>query len=278
MDNTFGYILARQRSGTHAVRSILETNNNIKAVGEIFYAGSLDLNNKTQFHNYFYNKIIENPSSILNNTIVFNDYLKYIKKLFPLKKTILFDVKYNSINVLQEAWPQLDTVHIPYLIRRIRRTESPVIHITRYNYLKQYISELIASANKIYATKNKVDLKVTSIEINIDDMFKIFKMYRREDNLIKSFFNKHKNYVTFDYDEVFFASEETKKNIFTNINNIIGEDEFYTFESKFKKLNNKTLVESIINYNEVEKAIENSDYSYCINEFITSDILDIIRK
>jgi len=266
----FGFLIARQRSGTHALRSVLETREDVKALGEVLYGGKLDPENDTQFYNIYLDHLRREPEKILDSLGFFmNEYLDYIKDRYRGVGHILFDIKYNSLGVLQPAWPMLDTVCIPPMISRILKSGSIVINITRRQYLKQYVSEMLARENKIFATTRDVSLKKTSVRIDVAHMLGCFERYHREDQIIKDLFVSHEKFISFDYDEFFLGEECVRAEILDKINGLFGGGPGLKYEIQYKKLNTKTLSDSIENFKDVTKCLEGTPFAYCLQERVS---------
>ena len=103
----YALLIARQRSGTGALGSVLDKHPDLKYVGEVFHP-----QNVGQRDNFFTFKgeyLRDNSTAWLPDEQygVFEAFLAYLQEFYP-GRTLVIDVKYRSFHQLNGGWLGLD--------------------------------------------------------------------------------------------------------------------------------------------------------------------------
>jgi hypothetical protein len=134
----FTVLLARQRSGTNALRSVLDTHPDIFCFNEVFKLS--DRHSEHPFiktANYFtflerYCAGDVSRSFPDRSAEAFTDYLAYLRGLVT-KKLLVLDVKYNSTHIVTDSWREIGE---PTLFPLLKAQQIRVLHLTRRNLLR----------------------------------------------------------------------------------------------------------------------------------------------
>jgi hypothetical protein len=284
-------LLARQRSGTNPLRSVLGTHPAIACTEEIF-------NNRPPPHywlgletNYF--RFIDKRlgGSLLellsedDASNVFLDYLEYVSCFYE-KPLLLLDVKYNSTHHLNGPWHFI--TEEPALFEFIKENRMRVLNLTRMNFLRYYLSEMKAQSTRTWgvfdeavvgdrewyvsrseeAGSSKTAYEDSSIELDIGDMLERLTLCRAENQYVHEAFRDYDRYLTFDYEELFPERDSPPSpEALTRISSWLEvDDEFSEKRPEYRKQSHLGLADSIKNFDEVADALRGTDLEYCLKD------------
>lgn len=245
-------LIARQRSGTGALNSILSQHENIVCVGEVFHPNNLS-SDKVNYFNWFNNEAykIKNSDIILNNEKNFNDYLLFLENMFPNKK-IIIDIKYRSLHHFNGGW--FSPLEEPCIFRFIRKLEIPCIHLTRNNFLETFVSGRLADMNRVWHTKTTDELKYNSIKIDIKDLQRYIDFTSKEVSFVKDIFRRIKKSCTIDYKEL-LVNNKLSKEARKKLEGLLNCSSLAEFRTPFIK-QVAALEDVIENFSEVQLFLE----------------------
>jgi len=175
-------IIARSRTGSNLLISLLNSNRKIRAFGEEFIR--LGKNNC----NTIYNEIFPKKS---NKIIGFKIFYYH-----PIDSddTSIWNMLMNDSNI-------------------------KIIHLRRENLLRAHISHLIAAKSDkwISLEDNNIGLDCKKVQIDMDELFKDFETTNGYISIIKDVFQNHKM-IEISYDDLVNEKEKTMENIFKFLN------------------------------------------------------------
>jgi len=285
----FIVLLARQRSGTNPLRSVLETHPKIACTEEVLNVEptpDYELEVETNYFR-FLDKRLEGDLlrflSLEHQEALFLDYLEYLRAFYD-KQYLVVDVKYNSVHHLEGAWRFL--TEEPALFRFIKTHGLRVINLTRRNFLRYYVSELKAQASRIWDVfdeevvgdkpwfmrqfvetgRARARYEDRNIEIEPRAMLEALDLCRRENDVVSAAFADYSGYVTFDYQELFpRLGDPPSDAILTRITRWLGvDDDFGERKPQYKKQSDLPLPETIANWDEVAATLQGTDFEYCL--------------
>lgn len=193
---SFAFLLARQRSGTGALGSVLDKHPELKYVGEVFHP-----DNVGQDDNYFTflrKRVAKNADAALAsaNEANFTAFIDTLKAAFP-DRLLVIDIKYRSLHHCEAGWRGL--VEAPWLIRHARQAKAPILHLTRKNFVESFVSGRLAEANKVWHARDDKQLKRTTTVVNVRQLSNYIMNTEREVALIQDWTRRHKPCLEFDY-------------------------------------------------------------------------------
>ena len=148
----FTFLLARQRTGTNALRSVLQSNPDIFCFDEVFKLEDRHSSDPaTRAINYF-TFLLQYCSGDITRAFpdqvepLFGAYLAYLRGLAD-KRLKVVDVKYNSTHHITGPWR---AVAEPTLFDLIKARELSVLQLCRRNYLRCLLSHLKAWESHTY--------------------------------------------------------------------------------------------------------------------------------
>jgi LPS sulfotransferase NodH len=244
-------VVARQRSGTTALRSMLAGTGRMRDFGEIFQntaqAGS------SSFFNFCReNKILLSDTvSAVDVATLCRRYVDHLKEAAG-NKHVLIDVKYNSWNVVRPAWHYIHEE--PYFMAYLKKMRSIFIFLQRADIVDQVISSYIAESNDKWHNLSLKEADVEKIEVDVKKARKEARLICQSENLLWSFLRRYDKRLHFVY-EILYKDGLLTDAAKTAIAKAVGEKLTFRPTSRIRKNDvDKTL--AIRNYALVRKAVE----------------------
>jgi hypothetical protein len=275
----FIVLLARQRSGTNALRSVLHTHKDICCLNEVFAISIRDTKvcffpdgatsvplSETSFFT-FQEKYARGDVRKLapdNHGKLFLDYLEYLRAFTP-RRFIMMDVKYNSTHFLTEPFSRCGE---PYLFRLIKEHRLRVINLTRKNFLRVILSQLKAErSGKWVVFKGQAPQKDVSVNVDVATLLPQLECYDAEDRHIENHFSAYDRYVTYEYEDVFpDSSGSVSPHVLSDISKWLGVENDYRNEANLHKQSSLPLSETIANFAEVRATLRGTRFEYCLED------------
>lgn len=261
MDYDFILLLARQRSGTSALGSIMNKHPNLFYPGEPFHIGHA--NKGTSFFYFKGQMIQQDPSSYLpdRDPELLARFIGQINQRY--NSTPFLDVKYNQTHFLNGV-SYLPTQQ-PWIVRHALDSHFPVIHLTRKNQLKVFVSELRAKLTGIWHAKT--DVKVENDAVVVDTTRLLHHIKTSDDvmNMFAGWMQNRANTFTIDYDDLFGADGHLSQMAVAGIQRISKLRNLENLTPEFVKTANNDLTKAIANYDEVSKALTNTPYAWMLD-------------
>jgi hypothetical protein len=297
--SNFVVLLARQRSGTNVLRSILDTHSEIFCLPEIFnnrmdtdylvggrkHGGSAYFNpGELSYFNFLEKYAGSNIKKILlpdDHENTFLDFLEYLR-CFSSKQFLVVDVKYMSTHHITKSWHFI--TEEPFLFSLIKEHKLRVLNLTRKNFLRYWMSELKAQQTKTWQEfeeavvgdkpwyverkDSTVQRQEPRITVDTGELLEILRLCRSENKVIEDSFSEYEHYMTFDYDDMFaYIGAPLSPLVLERFARWIGIDNsFAETRSRYKKQSRLTLEETIENYEAVVRALRGTEFEYCLED------------
>jgi len=264
-------MLARQRSGTNALRSVLESHPDIYCHNEVFSLKDVDseddpLIRETNYFNFARRYANGDIARIFpdQHEKLFTDFLEYLRCFSP-KRYVVIDVKYNTTHFLT---PPYKWELAPYLFHLIQIHGLRVLNVTRRNYLRYVLSTLKAERSGVWTVKGmQPPPPDAKIRIELDYLFFQLKSCDAENKLIENYFALYPNYLSFEYDDIFTTRSEALSPVFLEtVSNWLGLPNSYPGPSEYRKQSSLSLAQTIENYDEVAAALRSTEFAYCLED------------
>jgi hypothetical protein len=255
-------LLARQRSGTHALGSVLDRHPELGYGAEVFNPAKIDIE-----PNYFWylKKILaEAPDLALpgNGKERLQRYLALLDQKAQKRLTVI-DVKYSSTHHFNDSWHRL--LARPVFLDLLRQFDLPVLHLTRRNHLRALISGVVAERTNIFHTDDVSRIRIEPRPVDAAWLLRALGEMDMESALIEQFLLPHRRLATLDYLDLFdenglTAAAEGK---------ICGLLDILPFDAKKPDIVKQApdrFDDVIENYDEVEKLIRPTKYAWMLTE------------
>jgi len=269
-------LLARQRSGTNALRDVLDSHQEVFCLPEVFQA---EPSPKARFEveaNYF--NFLDARKDSLKRALTSEDaqgefFLEYLQFLgtFSEKRYMVVDIKYNSAHNVDGPWRDIGGA--PSLFRFIKSNEMRVLNLTRLNYLRYYLSWIKTERTRKYhlhAANSDAPMKVEDegIAIDLDDLLFRLELCSSEDRLVRQVLGGHSGYLAIEYEELFpRIGEPPSEEVLGRVAGWLGIDaEFPKSQPRYRKQSVLPLSEAITNYDEVAEALRGTEFEYVLDD------------
>ncbi len=261
MSKRFGILLARQRSGTGALGTILDKHSQIKYLGEIFHPNNVGSVNN--FFTYKLEAIRKEPELVLpgRGMELLEGFLGWkdglIKNQFPI-----IDAKYSSLHHL--CPPMLNPLERPGLLTHCIQNKLPIIHLTRNNYLHTYLSGRLAEANKVWHARSDSEIKVTSINIDVKQLIFYCNQTKASMNMMQQWLGKRHFVLEIDYADLFDENGSLATSIKEDLEDLLDVEDFKDTAPVFVKQNTAPLSEAIENFDQVSDALRKTEFGWMV--------------
>ena len=253
-------VVARQRSGTNLLRSLLVDSKQFIDYKEVF--GQKVTNSPNSYFNFrrklYQENIDYSLPTVENVETIFRKYLEYLQG--KSKNRFILDIKYNSFCHFTPFWHS--PLEPPMLVKLIKKYQIPVIHLIRDNVLETECSTELYRKNWVATLREGEKLKHSTVSIDPNTIINKLNERNQEIDLFKNYFDNYKYVCTINYAEIGKGSltTQTRKKIFEKFNIAIEED----VTSPLKKMG-RSLSETIENYEEISKLLLKNGFEYLLN-------------
>jgi hypothetical protein len=259
---TLSVILARQRSGTGALGTVLDQHPEIKYMGEVFHHDKVD-----KPPNYFWfirRKLEKDPDIILPNESQrrFDAYARFLEKRSGRINTVI-DVKYSSTHHFNAHW--LGIGDPPGLFKILNARGTPIVHLLRTNYLKAFVSGRLAEMNGIWHARKDTEIKIRSLRVDIRACMSFVEKQTRQDEQIRQVLKSHPKLMRLNYEELFDDAGALKSNIAEQLAQFFGVAPFKRLLPVTVKQTSDQLRDVIENFEEVETAVQRTPYAWMLS-------------
>lgn len=261
MTKKFGLLIARQRSGTGALGTVLDKHSQIKYLGEIFHP-----NNVGSSNNFFtYKKeAVEKDLSLIEADkaqVLLEGFLDWRQNVIRDQLPII-DIKYNSLHHLTGAW--LEPSARPWILSHCVNNQHPIIHLTRENYLQGCVSGRLAEANKVWHARHNDEIKVTEIDLDAGSLVRNFKNTQASVDLMRKWLGKRHFVLEIEYSKMFASDGSLSKEYSADLEDLLDIDVFSDTQPVFIKQNTNALSKSISNFDQVTSVLKDTEFSWML--------------
>jgi predicted O-methyltransferase YrrM/septal ring factor EnvC (AmiA/AmiB activator) len=267
----FIILLARQRSGTNALRSVLNTHDDLFCLTEIFSVIDKDSEDPAVREINFFNFAAKNGSEVRqpdgspDHRQLFLDYLEYIRCFSPKKYTVL-DMKYNTTHLLSEPWASNFTS--PLLFDLIIEHGIKVLNVTRKNYLRYVLSnEKALRSGRWHTWPNAAEYDDLPVDLDVDALLSELETCRTEDAAIQHRFRDYSSYFAWEYADLFaHGGSAVAPEFLAAFSSFVDVPDAFSAKPEFTKQSSLPLVGSIENFDEIERALRDTPYAACLDD------------
>jgi len=282
--NNTTILLARQRTGTNVLRRFLNSHKDLFAINEIFDPGIYN-NKNFDIYSDMYSQIAYRQSDLigaffpyqfglvselqkpLSYKQTFIKFLDYINLHSTVAHNII-DIKYNHLhNLTDYITPLLNTKNDIFEI--IRRKKLTVIHLTRTNYLKSYVSGQLASKSGNYVLSKesqKNEHQNITVTLDVNQLIYSINIMKKEDDFISEHLKEYEGYLPIEYQEMFDQDGNFDKQFSNKVAQFFHVENTFNRAPSLKKLQDRTFNDIIINYGEVVEGLRNTQFEYCLEQ------------
>lgn len=262
-------LLARQRSGTNALLSVLGTHPGIFCFDEVFRRDELIRQDPVQIRGNYFNFLEEYAAGDVTRIFpdrheeVLTAYLAHLRRLAP-KPLVVVDVKYNSTHHLSGTWRPIAR---PTLFGWLKERNVAVLHLTRRNYLRCLLSHLKAWESKryyVFEGPAPADVRVTvPAAWALEEM----QRWRVEDDLVAAAFADYGEYRQVEYADLFpDKSGAIAPGALDGLRGWFDVSPDFVNRASLSKQSALPLNETVENLAEVEAVLRGTPFESCLDD------------
>ncbi|MDM8167646.1 hypothetical protein [Roseovarius sp.] len=257
----YALLIARQRSGTGALGSVIDKHPNLKYLGEVFHPSNVGQD--SNFFTFLKQEVAKDPALALPDEQygVFEAFLEAQAKRHP-GKLLVVDVKYRSLHQLDGGWRGL--VQRPTIVQEAISRNIPILHLTRRNAVQSFVSGRLAEANKVWHAREDEKIDVTSTVVNVRQLSNYIVNTEREIKLVETWTAKYPHLAMFDYAKMMDDDGLVAKDVADNVSKTLNVGAFSDRAPSFIKQAPAELTESIENIDLVQEALEGTEYNWML--------------
>jgi hypothetical protein len=266
----FTVLLARQRSGTNALLSVLGTHPDIFCFDEVFRRDDLIRPDDAQIRGNYFNFVAVYAAG--DPAKVFPDrhehvLAEYVAHLYAIaqRRHVVVDVKYNSTHHLSGVWRPL--IGEPGLFGFLKARGAAVLHLTRRNYLRCLLSHLKAwESRRYYVFEGPAP---ADVRVSVPAAWALDEMTRweAEDTLVAHAFHEYPLYKQIEYADLFpDASGAMAMPALEDLRQWFGVSDAFINRASLSKQSSLPLNETVENMDELVKALRGTPFEYCLED------------
>ena len=265
----FTFMLARQRTGTNALRSVLQSNPDIFCFDEVFKLEDRHSSSEAKRVSNYFTFLEQYCAGDITRAYpdqvepLFDAYLAYLRGLAD-KRLKVVDVKYNSTHHISGTWR---AVAEPTLFDLIKARELSVLQLCRRNYLRCLLSHLKAWESKQYYEYEQPAPPDRRIVVYADWALGQFERWRLEDELVATAFAGYHHFRQVEYADLFpDFSNAIPDGPLAGLRGWFGVRDEFSNAAKLSKQSSLPLADTIENFDEVKAALTGTRYAYCLQD------------
>ena len=260
---TLGVIIARQRSGTGALGSVLDQHPSVKSLGEVFHHDAID--REPNYFCFLRDLIAKDPDMGLPGAHRkrFDLYANYLKARTAKPHTII-DIKYSSLHHFNAHW--LGILESPTLFKILRAREAPVIHLGRKNHLKVFISGRLAELNDEWHAKSQDAIRTRNLMVDPPACLQFIKTMKREYERVKKILATHPKLLELEYSELFDEGGELYPAIAERLADFLQIPPFRKLKPAFVKQTPELLRNVIENFDQVAEFLGATEHAWMLRD------------
>lgn len=194
-------IVAKQRTGTNFLRSLLGQSTTGWDCSEIFHTETVK--NSANFFGWLARDGRPFPAirSEADVMAMFRDYLDFAEAEHPVP---ILDIKYNSLWAIAPSWHTV--LEQPAVLKVLNQRGYKFVHLTRKNRLDYAMSHLLAAETGIFVTREEVEID-RIFHVEPERLERMIRQYDMERNHIQRFMNRVKKRADLTYETLLDADE-----------------------------------------------------------------------
>ena len=268
----FVVLLARQRTGTNALQSVLERHPAIDCTREVFHAEPHEHAHLDPERNWFCflerrgaQDIVRTLTDRDGKPRVFGEFLEHLQGLTP-KERIVLDVKLNSTHHLDGPWRE--PLSDPAMFGILSRNRVPVVHLRRRNHLRAFLSLQAANRTGEWMRSGDAGAEPGPLTLDVGQLRLALERWEAQDAHVTERFPPGERCLQLEYEELFpRLGGGADREQLSRIAEFLGvEDAFDEAEPEYRKQSGRPLRDAIANYDEVAAALDDTEFASCLED------------
>ncbi|HEY1614772.1 MAG TPA: hypothetical protein VGF97_13885 [Rhizomicrobium sp.] len=256
-------LLARIRSGTGALGSVLDQSPSMKYLWEVFHEGFAD---KPPNYFHFMRQLSkEYPDAWMpwQARMRFDKYIEFLSS-WSGKRDVLIDIKYNSLHHFNATWVNPDQG--PSIFSIFRERNVPIIHLRRRNHLRVYVSNILSNNRRVWHSTKHYMNDEKPIKLNMASCFEFLRAQEWQDAFIARQLKGHQNLLEIEYADIFDLRGKVSSEAARSLAAFCRIPLECIGEPTLVKLAPRTLESIVENFVEVRSELGASSYAWMVDE------------
>jgi hypothetical protein len=239
------FFISGMRAGTTVFRKMMSSHPQVRDRGEIFSSS-----NPQGYYRYFREQIAREPDFVFPEQYG-RLFLSYIASQAPKEGMMLFDVKYEHLNLVPE--PAVLPFANPLLLRLIKRSRIKVVHLRRQHF-DSVVSNLVA----VQTGRYHVDVQDGSpppekrtVVADRTAVLSAMKRRKRTTDIVDNSFDAPQR-LSLDYETVFDAQGNFSADVAARLAAFLQVEDQFERVPMMKKVIDEPLANVISNYDEIK--------------------------
>lgn len=257
------FLIARQRSGTGALGSVLDRHPALKYVGEILHPN--DRANPVNFFRFLEAQSLASAFALMPDARkdIVQTFFDATQALHP-DRQVIYDLKYNSLHHWNGGWQGI--LQEPWLIRHAKAGSLPILHLTRSNLVETFVSGRLAELNQVWHARDRQEVKVSSLAVNPVQLRRYLDSTTREIEQVRRWLGRYERCLEIEYAETFDATGRMQDEVAARLAAFLGIDALPELNPAFVKQAPAKLSAAIENFEEVRTALSGTPYARMVAE------------
>jgi LPS sulfotransferase NodH len=269
-------LLATQRSGTNFLRSVLNSHPDLDCYPEVFLNPRPDedltagyRHGIQPFWHFFRDRLEADPMTGMpdNRPEPVRQYFETLSETADtMGRTILVDVKYNSLHHMDQYW-RTPTAP-PEMLKFFAAQEYPIIHLTRNDPVRVAVSLLHARETSQYVASKEQAVRSSVITPDPVEFHHLLRGQRRNRDLIRNWLRKFPEVLEIAYEDLLDAEDASGMNAeaFGRIETFLGLEARTEFRAKTKRTTARPLQEVLGNFGAIQKRLAGTEFECYLDD------------
>lgn len=265
----FTVLLARQRTGTNALRSVLETHPDICCFDEVFKIEDRTSDDPVKRASNYFTFLERYCAGDVTRAFpdrhaqILAAYLDYLGGL-TAKRLRVVDVKYNSTHHLSDVWRGIGE---PTLFTSIKARGMGVLQLTRRNLLRCLLSTIKGVASNRYYVRDGHAPPDARVHVPPAWALATMEHWAAEDALVAGAFDGYPVYRCVEYADVFpDASGAMAAGALSELGAWFGVENAFVNRVSLTKQSSLPLDQTIENFDELHAALRGTRFAPCLDD------------
>ena len=257
----FALLIARQRSGTGALGTVLNKHPQLRYLGEVFHPENIG---KFVCYFSFLLEAVERDKKASLPDRGIQNLDEFLESTNGSPGLPILDVKYSSLHHLNGSWQS--PFGQPAILQHAQVRGAPVIHLTRKNLVEVFVSGLLADANKIWHTADADDASIKSVAVDPQNLLRFIAHAQEEQKLVARWLVNHPRVISLDYSEMLDAEGLLAQEFADRIASAFEVESLADRAPSFAKQAPSRLSQSIENFDEVKRLLSSTEHAWMVGE------------
>lgn len=239
------FFISGMRAGTTVFRKMMSSHPLVRDRGEIFSA-----NNPQGYYRYFREQVAQEPDLVYpeHHGRIF---LAYIASQVPREGMLLFDVKYEHLNLVPE--PAVLPFANPLLLRLIKRSRIKVVHLRRQHFYS-VVSNLVAMQTGRFHMDLQDGKPLPEKRTVVADrtaVLSAMKRRKRTTDIVDNSFDDAQR-LSLDYESIFDEQGDFRADVVQRLAGFLGVEDAFERIPMMKKIIDEPLSQVISNFDDIK--------------------------